>query len=722
MDVVQLLLNMGAPINSRDRFNGTPLDDAIREGHISVMKELLKCGASFEGVRAALGLCKAASEGDLPMVQLLIEHGADVNKGDNEDRTCLHLAVSCSQITVVGYLLTIPHIDKSPLDKFGGTPLDDAYRHGQLVMATMLQLQGARRGSDMRVLRKKLLAQVEAHRLKQERTKTAAIKKVLDSAEYQALLSVTTTINTMADISQEASRLFHMLMEKIQSLISERSSMSKFGTHGTRTFPLNFISMELTKVMSWVRDSEELMHKMNAAITDCIQKKKKLPSVLNLRLVSSGAHLLSPETTLYAHAMKSFLALEKMVNDDVSEDEDSEDDVEEDLVLRNMSMQVSSSNSSDVQEAEAQRHVQSHKWILETINPFSVEQDQDQAPHEEAESYNFAVGTTPGLWDTPAYPGEQEMLLKPRSHSNAMCIWLKPPQEERTRQAFENQAGCSSVKAIMGSPRLNKSSNKTKNFTAFGDPLFQGYEPDSKTSAAKSVSFRTPVSTKERDEDELQETQRQEKQDSEEHVQRLNLKSDQVFDYEQNHSNPVESSWIGATTLFKSDNSFSKKVINTDNSALQFRSKLENDKSLPEHNDRLPAFTHSIMENVQDLSTDVNLQLPKELFRQTKSESSSNNWDEYKEELITEEQRRLNENWTSAVLGEVLNADKIVNHAIPIDEILAVSSEDLNRGTQHLISGSTTMFEQKSLRGEETGLASSLNPKDLSVPRYMFFP
>lgn len=128
------------------------------------------------------------------------------------------------------------------------------------------------------------------------------------------------------------------------------------------------------------------------------------------------------------------------------------------------------------------------------------------------------------------------------------------------------------------------------------------------------------------------------------------------------------------------------------------------------------------MENVQDLSTDVNLQLPKELFRQTKSESSSNNWDEYKEELITEEQRRLNENWTSAVLGEVLNADKIVNHAIPIDEILAVSSEDLNRGTQHLISGSTTMFEQKSLRGEETGLASSLNPKDLSVPRYMFFP
>mmetsp|Transcript_39196 Transcript_39196/g.75136 ORF Transcript_39196/g.75136 Transcript_39196/m.75136 type:complete len:497 (+) Transcript_39196:156-1646(+) len=231
---------MGAPISSRDRFSGTPLNDAIREGHVRVIKELLKCGATFDGVRTAVRLCKAAAEGDLAMVQLLIENGADVNKGDDEDRTCLHLAVSCEQITVVSYLLTLAEIDTSPLDKFGGTPLDDAYRHGQLVMATMLQLQGARRGSDMRVLRKKFLDQEEAKRLEEARTQRAAIKKVVDSVEYQALLTVTDTIDKMAEISSEASKLFNLLMKKIQSLITERSSMSKFRSHGLHTFPLNF--------------------------------------------------------------------------------------------------------------------------------------------------------------------------------------------------------------------------------------------------------------------------------------------------------------------------------------------------------------------------------------------------------------------------------------------------------------------------------------------------
>lgn len=107
----------------------------------------------------------------------------------------------------------------------------------------MLQLQGARRGSDMRVLRKKFLDQEEAKRLEEARTQRAAIKKVVDSVEYQALLTVTDTIDKMAEISSEASKLFNLLMKKIQSLITERSSMSKFRSHGLHTFPLNFVRM-----------------------------------------------------------------------------------------------------------------------------------------------------------------------------------------------------------------------------------------------------------------------------------------------------------------------------------------------------------------------------------------------------------------------------------------------------------------------------------------------
>ena len=48
--------------------------------------------------------------------------------GDYDDRTCLHLAASCGKIAVVQYLIDVDGINMDPIDRFGGTPLDDAYR------------------------------------------------------------------------------------------------------------------------------------------------------------------------------------------------------------------------------------------------------------------------------------------------------------------------------------------------------------------------------------------------------------------------------------------------------------------------------------------------------------------------------------------------------------------------------------------------------------------
>jgi len=40
MEVAKWLVQMGTKLKSRDRFGGTPLDDAIREGHKEMVEYL----------------------------------------------------------------------------------------------------------------------------------------------------------------------------------------------------------------------------------------------------------------------------------------------------------------------------------------------------------------------------------------------------------------------------------------------------------------------------------------------------------------------------------------------------------------------------------------------------------------------------------------------------------------------------------------------------------
>ena len=103
---------------------GTPLDDAIRYEHNAV-KELLEARGAKIGARrtraatgdAATELCDAASKGNIPQLRALIEEGLDVNTGDYDRRTALHLAASEGLLEVVTYLVDEAEADPSPLDR-----------------------------------------------------------------------------------------------------------------------------------------------------------------------------------------------------------------------------------------------------------------------------------------------------------------------------------------------------------------------------------------------------------------------------------------------------------------------------------------------------------------------------------------------------------------------------------------------------------------------------
>ena len=87
-------------------------------------KAALKRGVSAEEVNECLGYAEHAG---LPMVKLLVEHGADVNYKPSDGRTPrLHLAAAFGYVEIAEYLLD-QGADINALDKDGDTPLDAAF-------------------------------------------------------------------------------------------------------------------------------------------------------------------------------------------------------------------------------------------------------------------------------------------------------------------------------------------------------------------------------------------------------------------------------------------------------------------------------------------------------------------------------------------------------------------------------------------------------------------
>ena len=68
----------------------------------------------------------------------MVATGVDLNGADYDGRTCLHLAASEGQKSVVNYLLA-KQVYINLKDRFGGTPLADAKRHNQDEVVLILE-------------------------------------------------------------------------------------------------------------------------------------------------------------------------------------------------------------------------------------------------------------------------------------------------------------------------------------------------------------------------------------------------------------------------------------------------------------------------------------------------------------------------------------------------------------------------------------------------------
>ena len=126
-------------------FGRTPLSDAVREGHVVIARSLIERGAKlgFDRAKTSGELCDLAQQGDLNRIKLLLQGGCDPNAADYDQRTCLHLAASEGNMHVLRELLN-NNVEVNHLDRWGGSALADAVRHGHRQCAVELHRAGGK--------------------------------------------------------------------------------------------------------------------------------------------------------------------------------------------------------------------------------------------------------------------------------------------------------------------------------------------------------------------------------------------------------------------------------------------------------------------------------------------------------------------------------------------------------------------------------------------------
>ena len=144
-EVVDLLIQHLALVAANDKYNGTPLHVAAERGHKEVVDLLIRHGADVaarDKLYDRTPLHWAAWNGHTEVVDLLIQREADVAANDNDKRTPLHVAAMRGHKEVVDLLIQRGALVAAN-DKYNGTPLHVAAERGHKEVVDLLIRHGA---------------------------------------------------------------------------------------------------------------------------------------------------------------------------------------------------------------------------------------------------------------------------------------------------------------------------------------------------------------------------------------------------------------------------------------------------------------------------------------------------------------------------------------------------------------------------------------------------
>jgi len=191
VELVEFLLEHRADVNVTDRMGFSPLVDALRHDQSAVQKVLRSKGGQLLGMDVSVELCNAAAAGDVKRMMRLIENGANPNAGDYDDRTALHLAASNGETSALDYMLRqLEGVNINPLDRLGGTPMDDAHRHNNTVAVAMLQAAGGLRQGNLELLAMEGKARADSEHMQRLERHGKVMNLVQNSPESKACVWV----------------------------------------------------------------------------------------------------------------------------------------------------------------------------------------------------------------------------------------------------------------------------------------------------------------------------------------------------------------------------------------------------------------------------------------------------------------------------------------------------------------------------------------------------
>ena len=130
-EMVSLLLEEGADVNSRDRGGKQAIHIATISGHTMIVENLLEAGAMDDSREPGEGMTPlliASLQGEVDLVALLVSVGADIEARSASGRTPFFYSTSMESFVNVGddkliRYLADKGVDRSPEDNAGITPL-----------------------------------------------------------------------------------------------------------------------------------------------------------------------------------------------------------------------------------------------------------------------------------------------------------------------------------------------------------------------------------------------------------------------------------------------------------------------------------------------------------------------------------------------------------------------------------------------------------------------
>ncbi|MFO7876409.1 MAG: ankyrin repeat domain-containing protein [Desulfovermiculus sp.] len=132
LDMLEYLIGLGADVNQPvfEQPGFTLLAHSVEQGDREKVALLLEHGAEIDSGdegKDETFLHMAVDRGDMDMVKLLVTHGAEINAQDIDGITPLHRAVEDNNLPLVTYLLQ-HGADTTIEDEYGRTPRDEAKR------------------------------------------------------------------------------------------------------------------------------------------------------------------------------------------------------------------------------------------------------------------------------------------------------------------------------------------------------------------------------------------------------------------------------------------------------------------------------------------------------------------------------------------------------------------------------------------------------------------